>query len=51
MPVSSNQYHGEIGSFYNQLTSQIAKLTISLLNVLVNLREKCFDLYYLSSKY
>ena len=39
MPNSLNQYHGEIQSFCNQLTSQITELTISLLNVLVNLRE------------
>ena len=39
MPNSLNQHHGEIQSFCNQLTSQITELTISLLNVLVNLRE------------
>ena len=36
MPVSLNQYRGEIGSFYNRSTSQITELTISLFNVLVN---------------
>ena len=36
MPVSLNQYRGEIGSFYNRLTSQIPELTISLFNILVN---------------
>ena len=30
MPVSLNQYRGEIGRFYNQLTCQIIVLTISL---------------------
>ena len=39
MPVSLNQYHGEIGSFYNQSTSQITDMTISLTNILVNFTE------------
>ena len=37
MPVSLNQYRGEIGSFYNRSTSQITELTIFLFNILVNL--------------
>ena len=37
MSVSLNQYHGEIGSFYNLLTSQITKLPISLFNILVQI--------------
>ena len=36
MPVSLNQYRGEIGSFYNRSTSQITDMTISLSNILVN---------------
>ena len=36
MPVSLNQYRGEIGSFYNRSPSQITELTISLNNILVN---------------
>ena len=36
MPVSLNQYHGEIGSFYNRSSSQITELAISLFNILVN---------------
>ena len=36
MPVSLNQYRGEIGSFYDRSTSQITDLTISLFNILVN---------------
>ena len=36
MSVSLNQYSGEIGSFYNQSTSQITDMTISLFNILVN---------------
>ena len=36
MPVSLNQYRGEIGSFYNRPTSQIIELTISLFNIFVN---------------
>ena len=36
MPVSLNQYRGEIGSFYNRSTSQITEMTISLFNILVN---------------
>ena len=36
MLVSLSQYHGEIGSFYNQSTSQITDMTISLSNILVN---------------
>ena len=36
MPVSLNQYSGEIGSFYNRSTSQITDMTISLSNILVN---------------
>ena len=36
MPVSLNQYHGEIGSFYIRSTSQITELTISLFNILVH---------------
>ena len=36
MPVSLNQYRGEIGSFYNRSTSQITDMTISLCNILVN---------------
>ena len=39
MPVSLNQYRGEIGSFYNRSTSQITELTISLFNILVNFTE------------
>ena len=39
MPVSLNQYRGEIGSFYNLSTSQITELTISLFNILVNFTE------------
>ena len=39
MPVSLNQNCGEIGSFYNQSTSQITELTISLLSILVNFTE------------
>ena len=39
MPVSLNQYCGEIGSFYNQSTSQITELTINLFNILVNFTE------------
>ena len=39
MPVSLNQYHGEIGSFYNQSTNQITEMTISLFNILVNFTE------------
>ena len=35
MPVSLNQYRGEIGSFYNRSTSQITDMTISLFNILV----------------
>ena len=37
MSVSLNQYHGEIGSFYNLLTSQITILPISLFNILVQI--------------
>ena len=36
MPVSLNQYRGEIGSFYNRSTSQITDMTISLSNILLN---------------
>ena len=36
MPVSLNQYRGEIGRFYNRLTSQITELAISLFNILAN---------------
>ena len=36
IPVSLNQYCGEIGSFYNQSSSQITELPISLFNILVN---------------
>ena len=36
MPVSFNQYRGEIGSFYNQLTNQITELTICFFNILIN---------------
>ena len=36
MPVSLNQYRGEIGSFYNRSTSQITDMIISLFNILVN---------------
>ena len=36
MPVSLNQYRGEIGSFYNRSTSQITDMTISFFNILVN---------------
>ena len=36
MPVSLNQYSGEIGSFYNRSTSQITGMTISLSNIQVN---------------
>ena len=36
MPVSLNQYRGEIGSFYNRSTNQITEMTISLFNILVN---------------
>ena len=36
MPVSSNQYRGEIGSFSNWSTSQITEMTISLFNILMN---------------
>ena len=39
MPVSLNQYRGEIGGFYNRSTSQITELTISLFNILVNFPE------------
>ena len=39
MPVSLNQYCGEIGSFYNRSTSQITELIISLFNILVNFTE------------
>ena len=39
IPVSLNQYRGEIESFYNRSTSQITALTISLFNVLVNFLE------------
>ena len=39
MPVSLTQCRGEIGSFYNQSTSQITELTISLFNILVNFTE------------
>ena len=39
MPVSLNQYCGEIGSFYNRSTSQVTELTISLFNLLVNFIE------------
>ena len=39
MPVSLNQYCGEIGSFYNRSSSQITELTISLFNILVNFTE------------
>ena len=39
MPVSLNQYRGEIGSFYNRSTCQITELTISLFNILVNFSE------------
>ena len=39
MPVSLNQYRGEIGIFYNQSTTQITELTISLFNTLVNFTE------------
>ena len=35
MLVSFNQYCGEIGSFYNWLTSQITELTISLFKIIV----------------
>ena len=35
MLVSLNQYRGEIGSFYNWLTSQITELTISLFKIIV----------------
>ena len=39
MPVSLNQYRGEIGRFYNRSTSQITEFTISLFNILVNFTE------------
>ena len=39
MPVSSNQYRAEIGSFYNRLTGQIKEFAISLLKILVNFTE------------
>ena len=49
IPVSLNQYRGEIGSFYNRSTSQITELTISL--YFSNFYQKCFGLYCLDSKY
>ena len=36
MPVSLNQYCGEIGRFYDRSTSEIIESTISLFNSLVN---------------
>ena len=36
MPVSLNQYRGEIRSFYNRSASEITDMTISLFNILVN---------------
>ena len=42
MPVSLNQYHGEIGSFYNRSTSQITDMTISLSNILLNFTKNIF---------
>ena len=39
MPVSLNQYRGEIGIFYNQSITQVTELTISLFNTLVNFTE------------
>ena len=42
MPVSLDQYRGEIGSFYSRSTSQITELTISLFNILVNFTENVF---------
>ena len=36
MPTILNQYRGEIGSFYDQSTSQITEMTISLFAILVN---------------
>ena len=47
MPVSLNQYRGEIGSFYNRSTSQMTELTISLLNILVIFTEN--NLVYIIS--
>ena len=46
MPVSLNQYRGEIGNFYNRSTSQITELTISLFNILVNFTEN-FLVYFI----
>ena len=46
MPVSLNQYRGEIGSFYDQSTSQITELTISLFNILVNFTEN-LSIYFI----
>ena len=43
MPISLNQYRGEIGSFYNRLTSQITEMTISLFNILVNFTKNVLD--------
>ena len=43
MPVSLNQYRGEIGSFYNRSASQITELTVSLFNILVNFTKNVLD--------
>ena len=57
MPVSLNQEHGEIGTFYNRPTSQITEMAVSLFNILVNFTKYYLDniikhyLYYLDSKY
>ena len=48
MPVSLNQYRGEIGSFYNRLTIQITELAISLFNILVNFTENVLIYFILT---
>ena len=50
MPVSLNQCHGEIGSFHNQLTSQITELTISLFNIVLKITKNLFSFCYLYNK-
>ena len=45
MPVSLNQSHGEIKSFYNRSVSQITDLALSFFNILVIFTENVVLVY------
>ena len=51
MPVSLNQYRGEIGSFYNRSTSQITDMTIYLSNILLNFTKNILVYIHLVTSY